>query len=1110
MTGIQRTNNVNNIKNNDSGIHAGMLKVLFGILIVGFTFLRVNHILAIGLITSEADTLTHFGAMLPATLSNLFSGISWNEPLTAILMRLVSLCGEPPVCGRYIFAFLGVWTLLLIAGIVRRNSGLIAALIAVIFAGFSATLIVSSQEISKKSLIIWAVLIVQWAFSLLSHSPKQRNVIIYLVLALVGVLFLPLISFVILAHLIWFVVFSVQNRNDNKQIGNIYKIAAAGALLIAMPFFILQWMIFSKINVMCLAPVLVTTDTLPEITGNIKNLFFVHSSFFLYYLFILISVVAIFKSFVKKEKGACVWGTVILLVSIAALVSPYKNMGKLNNLILLPFVILLVVQGFIEVFEMAVILKGYLGKILKYCFIVFVTAVFILWGFGQYKFYEKKQQNKISCDLSSPSKFLKRVVEPNDKIILVSNINMYDWLRTKYYFYDYLISGAKTSFEQINKAEWQTNYLSYFPDKTSSLWLVGVRCPGVFTFQTQYTNLFFSYSLPVTKIMSTSKWDSFEYLNMLREANAATPMNYAITDQLLNWYRRSKDTDLRKCVESSFAGEDIASGNGLELFKRAAANRILYAWNECNITNFYKFNKFVNETMKFGIDSNRAIHLYSLYTEKALRNTNLLIALTAVESAQKIDPENPFLNRLAAKIELLKENKNLNRIVELNELASKEYEKRYSKKFMEAEFANASVYRTLSNYAKAFAACNDVLLYYLNEIKMPVSIQTNLTENGGTRREKWTNNRLAWIGRCNSFISSLLCETGDYENAILWETKNLDECNSEARHATSRERLAKMYVRVGGIDEAFQYMNSLANSATSVNKRLSWKIEGAQLYVTIGDTASTYDKWEDLQKEIEKLPMEERWKWSKNKQYQRILRYLSSRLQMDIRNPVIVSIGKRAAKETNATIAAGLRVQMAEIYKCKLQYSQAEKMFKLAEKIAPFDFDSFLSDGILKYRMKRYAQAETIFTNITHTIKEKNIISQSTQDWRYIILDMLVKKGDLPSLGNVLARMEEFKPYIANISEYNNYRGNVFACYDKFDLATNQFTLGIQTNKFNLQNYLDLGYLICRRSNADEAGKIIDKIMSLDLSERDKRILETDWRFIILHHVSVRPYNLKE
>jgi len=173
-------------------------------------------------------------------------------------------------------------------------------------------------------------------------------------------------------------------------------------------------------------------------------------------------------------------------------------------------------------------------------------------------------------------------------------------------------------------------------------------------------------------------------------------------------------------------------------------------------------------------------------------------------------------------------------------------------------------------------------------------------------------------------------------------------------------------------------------------------------------------------------------------------------------------------------------------------------------------FDSYLDDGLLQYRMKRYAKAEIIFTNVIELIKVSDTAELLTQDWRYIILDMLVEKGIPPSLDNVLSKIDETKPYLNDLSEYYNHSGNVLACYGKYDMATNQFTIGIQTNKLNLQNYLDLGYLICRHSDADRAGKMIDTIMSLDLSEEKRQLLETDWRFIILHHVSVRPYNLKE
>jgi len=1107
MSEIQNTDNLNNTKNNSLSTNDRLLKVLFWLLMVAFSFLRINHILSVGLTTSEADVLTRFGAILPPTFSNLFTGISWNEPLTAIIMRLSFLCGEPPVYGRYVFAAFGIWSLLLIAGIARRNSNLFAGLIASIIAGFSAILITSSQEISKVSLIIWAVLIVQWAFSLLRNTPKQKNVIIYLILALTGLLISPLVSLVVLAHLIWFVIFSIRERSNNKLVSRIYKIAAIGGLLIAAPFFILQWMAYDKTHLMLLTVPGFFTNLLMDISCNIAKTDLQPALFIIFSLAILITVV---HSIIKKTGEARVWGTVIFVTFILWLFSPYKSMHPANSSFLLPFVILLVIQCFIEIAGMTAKLRGWLGIIIKCCFAVFVIATIVVWGFGQYQSFQKKLQNKIVHDLSGASVFLEKVVKQNDSILFVSDSDICDSLRTRYYLYDYLTKEAKNSYESICLKEWLTNFLNYSPDANSSLWLIGNYKSGKIFSQTAYKHLTFPFTVPVVNIIHTSKWNKFVSLNLLRNANSAAPGNSLIADQLLNWYKGSCDVDLQKCIADGVAGEDIACVGGFKQNKKKAANRVLYSLKDYSTTNFYKFDKFINKTRNFGIDNERAVYYYRLFAENALKNTNLIIAVNAVKSAQKIDPQNPSLYRLEAKIESSKKTNDFNKIVELNKCAAEEYQKRYGKRFIGAQYATAIAYRALSNYNAALASCHDVLSYYADELKMPFSIQANHTENGKLARDKWTENKLAWIGRCNSFISSLLNETGDYENAILWETKNLDEHNSEARRTTSRERLAKMYTRAGGLDKAFQYLNSLANSATTVNKRISWKIEGAQLYVTIGDTVSTYDRWEDLQKEIEKLPMEERWEWSKDKRYQRILRYLSSRSQMDIRDPVIASLEKRAGKETNAAVAARLYVQAAEIYKCKLQYNKTEKMFKLAEKKVPLYLDAYLADGLLNYRMKRYAKAENVFTNVTEFIKASNTVNQITQDWRYIILDMLVEKGIPPSLEDVFSKIDETKPYLNDVSEYYNYCGNVFACFGKFDLATNQFTHGIQTNKLNLHNYLDLGYLICKHSDSDKAGKMIDSIMSLDLPEDEKKLLETDWRFIILHHTSVRPYNLKE
>jgi len=86
----------------------------------------------------------------------------------------------------------------------------------------------------------------------------------------------------------------------------------------------------------------------------------------------------------------------------------------------------------------------------------------------------------------------------------------------------------------------------------------------------------------------------------------------------------------------------------------------------------------------------------------------------------------------------------------------------------------------------------------------------------------------------------------------------------------------------------------------------------------------------------------------------------------------------------------------------------------------------------------------------------------------------------------------------------------VYASYGAFDTATNEFALGIRTNALFLPNYLDLGYQICTRADPESAGKMLDAITALELPVDVRRQLESDWRFIELHHVSIRPYSLRE
>ena len=1012
------------LNNNSSFEHFYRAKGLLWLLLAVAVFIRLYNISHSGLTTLEADSFARY-----SVTQNLFSNLSWKEPLTAIVMRLAYLCGEPPIYARYIFAAFGILALLVIVSCARKMGGLLAAIFVAILAGFSSELIFASREILNTSIIIFALLIVQWAHWTLIINKKTVNIIVYLLASVTALFFSPLVAFLMLVHVIRYVIYVLKKRKRG-----VFGAAAASTLIIAAPFLIMQ-LFFNS--------------------GQLINI-----SDFIFALPFIFLV------------------TALILAAIAKIV---------------------IKQG------------GLLRKIIKYIYFVFLLSAFIIWGFFQINYYKIHLQKKYARDLSSTPAFLESVVKPNDKILLVSDINVRDWFRTKYYFYNFLTSKAKTEFERINTLEWKTNFIKYLPDEVSKLWLVGIYNSEKYVTASNLglTNIFFPLAIPVSEIFPTSLWNNFEHLKTLRAAKNAVPMNARVGEMLLDWYRSGNEEEVVETVLNGGVENDILNNAGADLLKKAAINHILYSWKDYNISNFYPFDKIIGNIGEIKADKERAVYLYRIFAEKAIRSTNIEIAAAAIRAAKKLDADNPFLFRLETKLELIKESPNYKKIIKLNNLAKKEYEKRFDKKFIESDYANAFAYKAASNYVAAFKACHKVLSHYAGE-KLPESIRTNLTEKGMELRKQWRNNHLAWLGRCNSFISSLLSATGDYENAILWETKNLDENNSEARRITSRERLAKLYIKIGGIDKAIQYFNSLANAATSTAKRISWKLESAQLYVTMGDTVSTYDKWDELQKEIERLPMEERWKWSKDKRFQRVLRYLSRRSKMDIRNVIIMSLGKKADKETNNFNAARLYTQIAEIYKCKLQYDNSHDMFEKAQKTDPMYFDSFLSEAILNYRMKRFAKAEPIFTNMLKYIEAKNVKTHIASDWRYIILNLLITKDVPPSCEDALIELDNQKAQLESFADYLNFRGNILECFGKYDMATNQFTMGISTNKFNLNNYLDLGYLICKHSDAEAAGKIIDDIMTLNLTDEQKEYLENDWRFIILHYISLRPYNLKE
>ena len=80
--------------------------------------------------------------------------------------------------------------------------------------------------------------------------------------------------------------------------------------------------------------------------------------------------------------------------------------------------------------------------------------------------------------------------------------------------------------------------------------------------------------------------------------------------------------------------------------------------------------------------------------------------------------------------------------------------------------------------------------------------------------------------------------------------------------------------------------------------------------------------------------------------------------------------------------------------------------------------------------------------------------------------------------------------------------------YGAFDTATNCFMRGIAAAPSFVDNYLDLGYLLCTEADTEATAELLDTLDdAVDMSD-EKRLV--DWRYIELHHVSIRPYTLDE
>jgi tetratricopeptide (TPR) repeat protein len=392
------------------------------------------------------------------------------------------------------------------------------------------------------------------------------------------------------------------------------------------------------------------------------------------------------------------------------------------------------------------------------------------------------------------------------------------------------------------------------------------------------------------------------------------------------------------------------------------------------------------------------------------------------------------------------------------------------------------------------------------EYARTVTLISNAPSRSVSALVQWRDRCLFWEGQCNSYIAHILLENGQYLDAQEWIRRNLDERFNPGHRKVAGDRLFELFEKSNDILGLYTVLDTLISNAMTRAIRLNWMIEKAHRQVTYEDPVGAYESLQHIYTELVKLPVKERNRWSADPRYQRVYRHIESQMKIDIRDTVIPVLLNRA--RADAENGGWYYAQAGQLYRCMLKYGKAEDTFQTGIRKYPDFADNYLDGGMMQYQLTRYPKADKLFTNLVNRVPDSMKICAT--DWRFRVLSELRTNRRPAVLDDILAWGTENRPLFASDAHYRNYTGNVYALFGEYDLATNELFRGISLQDPVLDNYLDAGYLLCIRGNSTGAGKMLDRINDLGLDTIITERLDTDWRYIELHHVSGRPYIMKE
>lgn len=1077
-----------------------------------------------GLRRSEAQLLSQMDTVPAAADTATVKPFITSAPLAGVLLGISSHWTVPPEGVRAVPVIAGIVAVLLLYLTARYSACGPAPLICLVLT-FSCTLwLTASHSFGYLSCSLAGVVCAQYGYTAFDARPSWRRMAVYIGCIVIGILLTPLAFFLLTCHalLLLYRTVRISLSRDTRQSLAVYVpvtllciLVPAAAAVMAHPRLQASAIITAlKLYPAAAMNVVVTIAAGPAAIGT-------QLQPVLPVMLALSFMAAVISCMVNRSRAGLAWIAaalfpLFLMLAVMQADAPYDTAAGL--VLAWPFCILLCAEGCGFIVSRLLNVAGRRasgpGRIILYTVIIIVClAGMFAWFRGQDSAYRQVRMHRAPADLSLPVVFLREILSTGEVLYVASADALAVLPETRYYLAPYLDGHCPAQVRRQQSFSWQSAIHRALSETATVFYAVGPELRQPSRNMAGWSSLYFPYAVPVGMAQRPAGIVRGESYRFLQDAIARYPHNTVLRTPLFGWYSGALPQEILTNMYAGTAQRDLSAAGittAQEKPLQEAVNRVFMTWDRCltrpDRSSYDIFDQFIRSVDGVPLNTSLVSKIYAAYAKKALAQKNYTWGTAVINSALQTVPGSVPLYRLAAQIELMHEPPHHREAIAYNNQARQVYRTQNNKPYFDAWFANILIERETKHYRFLVRKFREMREAVQKEYMRTVARISNAPPRSASTYIQWRERCLFWEGQCNSYIAHTLLENGQYLEAQEWITRNLDERFNPQFRKVAGDRLFELYEKSNDIMGLYKVLDTLISNAMSTPIRLNWMIEKAHRQVTYEDPVGAYESLQHIYAALVKLPAKERRDWSADPRYQRVYRHIESQMKIDIRDTVIPVLLKRAQADTKN--GGWYYTQAGQLYRCRLKYGKAEETFRDGIRKYPECVDNYLDGGLLQYQLKRYPKADKLFTNLTTHVQDS--VKEYATDWRFRVLAELRAYRRPAVLDDVLAWGAKNRALFASDAHYRNYTGNVYALFGEYERATNEFFMGISRQDLFLDNYLDAGYLLCIRGNSSAAGKMLDSINTLTLDKNVTERLDTDWRYIELHHVSGRPYILKE